>query len=249
MKFSKPLLITKLKATGVHLAMSLAVFVYLVYRIYYNWYPQPYFEVDGGWQGIRLVAAVDLVLGPFITFLIFDLSKSRRAILFDLISIVIIQFAALAYGVYLTYNERPVAVVMIDEFVVTATMEQFNGTLESEDDLKRFSDEKPPFIYAMLPKTKEGLDALNRLRIQEGVLDHARIGLYQPRSAVKDALKERQLMFYDRLEFYQAEGALEKWLQENQKSRDEILIARFAARYGNVWLVFDLDGKLLSYFW
>jgi hypothetical protein len=81
------------------------------------------------------------------------------------------------------------------------------------------------------------------------VLDHARIGLYQPRSAVKDALKERQLMFYDRLEFYQAEGALEKWLQENQKSRDEILIARFAARYGNVWLVFDLDGKLLSYFW
>jgi len=229
--------------------MSLAVFVYLAYQIYYNWYPQPYFEVDGGWQGIRLVAAVDLVLGPFITFLIFDLSKSRRAILFDLISIVIIQFAALTYGVYLTYNERPVAVVMIDEFVVSATMEQFNGTLESEDDLKRFSDEKPPFIYSMLPKTKEGLDALNRLRIQEGVLDHARIGLYQPRSAVKDALKERQLIFYDRLEFYQAEDALEKWLQENQKSRDEILIARFAARYGNVWLVFDLDGKLLSYFW
>lgn len=249
MKFSKPLLITKLKATGVHLSMSLVVFVYLVYQIYFNWYPQPYFEVDGGWQGIRLVAAVDLVLGPFITFLIFDLSKSRRAIVFDLITIVIIQFAALAYGVYLTYAERPVAIVMIDEFVVTATMEQFNDSLESEDELKRFSDEKPPFIYALLPQTTEGLNELGRLRIEDKVLDHARIGLYQPKSAVKDALKERQLIFYDRMEFYKAENAFEKWLQDNQKSRDEILIARFAARYGNVWLVFDLDGKLVSYFW
>ena len=33
MKFSKPLLITKLKATGVHLCMSLLIFVYLAYEI------------------------------------------------------------------------------------------------------------------------------------------------------------------------------------------------------------------------
>ena len=57
MKFTKPLLITKLKATAVHLSMSIAVFVYLAYQIYYNWYPEPYFSIDGGWQGIRLIGA------------------------------------------------------------------------------------------------------------------------------------------------------------------------------------------------
>jgi len=62
MNFSKPLLITKLKATAVHLSMSIAVFVYLAYQIYYNWYPEPYFSIDGGWAAIRLVGAVDLVL-------------------------------------------------------------------------------------------------------------------------------------------------------------------------------------------
>ena len=103
MNFTKPLLITKLKATAVHLSMSVAVFVYLAYQIYYNWYPEPYFSIDGGWQGIRLVGAVDLVLGPLITFLIFDLSKSRRAILFDLLIILVIQLGALAYGVHTTY--------------------------------------------------------------------------------------------------------------------------------------------------
>ena len=121
---SKPLLVTKLKATAVHLSMSVAVFIYLAYQIYYNWYPEPYFSVDGGWAGIRLVGAVDLVLGPLITFLIFDLGKSRRAILFDLITIAVIQLSALSYGVYSTYTQRPVAVVVIDQSVYSATMWQ-----------------------------------------------------------------------------------------------------------------------------
>ncbi len=131
LKFTKPLLITKLKATGVHLSLSIIVFVYLAYQIYFNWYPQPYFSVDGGWQGIRLIGAVDLVLGPFITFLIFDLRKRRREILFDLVVIAVIQFGALAYGINLTYTQRPVAIVVIDDFVVGATMEQYGGKLES----------------------------------------------------------------------------------------------------------------------
>jgi len=158
MQFSKPLLITKLKATAVHLSMSIAVFIYLAYQIYYNWYPEPYFTVDGGWQGIRLVGAVDLVLGPFITFLIFDLNKSRRAILFDLVTIAVIQIAVLTYGIYLTYSQRPVAVVVMDQFVLSATMEQYGGKLGSADDLQRFSDEKPPIIYSDFPLDREGID-------------------------------------------------------------------------------------------
>ena len=87
MNFSRAMLKIKVRATAIHFSLSVAVFAYLAYQIYYNWYPQPYFEIDGGWQGIRLVSAVDLVLGPFITFLIFDLSKSFRAIVFDLLII------------------------------------------------------------------------------------------------------------------------------------------------------------------
>ena len=135
MKFTKSLLITKLKATGVHLTLSIVVFAYLAWRIYYHWYPQPYFEIDGGWQGIRLVAAVDLVLGPLITFLIFDLRKPLRMIVFDLCVIATIQFGALAYGVYATYTARPVAVILIDEFVVSAIPEHYGDSLDSVEEL------------------------------------------------------------------------------------------------------------------
>ncbi|MDH3633467.1 MAG: hypothetical protein OES20_02070 [Gammaproteobacteria bacterium] len=248
LRFTKPLLITKLKATAIHMSLSLVVFVYLVYQIYYNWYPEPYFSVDGGWQGIRLVAAVDLVLGPFITFLIFDLSKSRKEIVFDLVTIMVIQFGALAYGVYATYSQRPVAIVLIDEYVITAIMEHYGGSLSSENILKQYSDEKPPIVYAHLEQNAEVIAEINRIKIEEKILEHAQLNLYRSQPQLKEALKERQELFYERMEFYEATDKYDTWLQQNQKTREEVLVARFDGRYGAVWLVFDLEGKYLSYF-
>jgi hypothetical protein len=224
------------------------VFVYLVYQIYFNWYPQPYFSVDGGWQGIRLIAGVDLVLGPLITFLIFDLSKRRREIVFDLIIIAIIQFSALAYGVLLTYTQRPVAIVMIDEFVVSAVMEHYGGKLESSDQLKQYSDENPPVILAAMPLEKEAIAEVIRIKREDGVLEHAQLQLYQTRSGLVAALKSRQILYMSRLDSRQQRGRFDAWLEQQDQSVDEILIAPFDGRYGRVWLVFDLDGKYLDYF-
>lgn len=248
MKFTRPLLITKLKATGVHLGLSLAVFIYLSYQIYYNWYPLPYFEVDGGWQGFRLVAAVDLVLGPLITFLIFDLSKSARAIVFDLFIIAAIQFGALAYGVYTTYVQRPVAVVLIDDFVVTATMGQYKDSIGSADELHQYSDELPPIIFADVPATREGIDEVQRIKFDEGILEHAQVHIYAPKEKFRDALQRRQVNFNARLDIHKARDRYENWLERNGKSAEDVLIAPLDARYGRVWLVFDTDGKYMTYF-
>lgn len=247
-KLTKPLLITKLKATGVHLGLSFIVFVYLAYQIYFNWYPQPYFSIDGGWQGIRLIGAVDLVLGPFITFLIFDLSKKRRAIIFDLMIIAAIQIGALAYGITLTYNQRPVAIVVIDEFVIGATMEHYGGKLESTDQLKQYSDEKPPIIFADLPLDQEVIAEINRIKFEEKILDHAQMQLYKTRTELAAALKSNKGVYMSRLDYYKHRDRYEAWLKQHGKSEDEILIARFEGRYGKVWLVFDLEGKYLDYF-
>jgi hypothetical protein len=248
MNISKALLITKLKATAVHLAMSIAVFIYLAYQIYFNWYPEPYFSVDGGWEGIRLVGAVDLVLGPLITFLIFDLSKSRRAILFDLIFIAVIQVTALSYGIYSTFTQRPVAVVVIDQFVYSSTMEQYAGTLESTSDLQRFSDEKPPIIYSEFPLDRVGIDEVQRIKIEDKVLEIAQIHLYQPRMELLAALHKRQFAARELLDRDGLQQTFSDWLQKNDKEEDEVLILRFSGRYDNAWLVFDLEGRLIGYF-
>ena len=249
MKLTKTLLKTKLKATGVHFSLSILVFIYLSYQIVFNWYPEPYFSVDGGWQGLRLIGAVDLVLGPLITFLIFDLSKSRRTILFDLTVIVIIQLGALFYGVYTTYYQRPVAIVLIDEFVIPAIEENYGNQLPSLSLLADYSDEKPPIIYADLPLDKDVLAESHRIKLEDKIFEHAQLQLYKPKSEFEQGLKSRQAQFLTRMDDYDERHFYDDWLKQNEKAADEVLVAPFSGRYGRVWLVFDLKGKYQTYFY
>jgi len=49
----------------IHLGISTVIFLILLYFIVFHWYPHPFFAKGGGWQGVRLITGVDLVLGPF----------------------------------------------------------------------------------------------------------------------------------------------------------------------------------------
>lgn len=248
MKFTKPLLITKLKATGVHLGISVLIFVYLTYKIVYDWYPWPYFAVDGGWQGIRLVGAVDLVLGPLITFLIFDNRKKRREIVFDLLTIAVIQIGALAYGVHATYSQRPVAVVLIDEFMISAIEEHYAESWTSQDALSVFSDEHPPIILSELPMNREGLEKIQQVKIEQKIYEHAQMEYYRPRDELGSAIESRQALFADRMVAYEDRPRFDAWLADSGTRPEEVLIAPFSGRYGRVWLVFDRGGNYIDYF-
>ena len=249
MKFTKQLLVTKLKATAVHLSMSAVVFVILAYQIYYNWYPQPYFSTDGGWAGMRIIAAVDLVLGPMITFLIFDLRKSRREIVFDLTIILVVQLGSLAYGIQAAYSQRPIAVIMFNnDFVLSATMEHYGGALESPDQLRQYSAEKPPIIYAKIPLDSKIIEEVQRIRAEDGVAEHAQTALYRTRDEFTEALRERQPSVLRKLQRFDSEPAFDEWLKLSGKSRDSVMLERFMGRYQKAWLIFDLDGNYLDYF-
>jgi len=247
MKFNKSLIKTKLKASGIHLGLSLVIFFVLAYQIYYVWYPVPYFSVDGGWQGIRLIAAVDLVLGPLITFLIFDLRKSRRAIIFDLVVIAVVQISALIFGISTTYQLRPVAVVLIDQFMLGTVESSYGSQLKSIDELRQFSSETPPIIFADMPPTREALDEVMRIKIEDGVPEVAQIHLYQPPAMLQQGLQDRQANYMPLLDQFGASERMKQWLQANQKQQEEVLIAPFNGRYGLIWLIFDADATYLDY--
>ena len=94
----------------------------------------------------------------------------------------------------------------------------------------------------------EKLMEINRIKIQEKALENAQLDLYRPQSELVGALEERQEMFNRRLDSLGARGAYEDWLAAHGKTADEVLFARFDGRYGKAWLVFDRQGKYLSYF-
>jgi hypothetical protein len=98
-------------AAGAHLGMSLAVAALAAALVFFVWYPYPYREISGGRELFFLVVAVDVVLGPLLTFAIFNHKKPWRELRRDLAMIVVLQMAALGYGLWTVAVARPVHLV------------------------------------------------------------------------------------------------------------------------------------------
>jgi hypothetical protein len=104
-------------AFAAHFGISLLIFFALLGVILLLWYPGALFTAAGGWQGIRIVVGVDLVLGPLLTLIVYNLAKPRRLLYRDLLIVGVIQLSCLAAGVLIVYVERPVAVIYsLDKF-------------------------------------------------------------------------------------------------------------------------------------
>lgn len=111
---------SKIKFSGLHLLLSLLIFLLVVAWFTLVLYPSFYFYMSGGKQGLLLMFSVDVVLGPLLTFLIFNPNKSKREIIFDLLTVASIQLAAFIYGLTTVYREHPELVVFYDSGTATA---------------------------------------------------------------------------------------------------------------------------------
>lgn len=109
----------RLKAAGIHLAISLAIAILAALLVFLVWYPYPYREISGGRELFFIVVAVDVVMGPLMTLAVFNNLKSRMALRFDLSLIAVLQLVALVYGLWTVAVARPVHLVFeIDRFRV-----------------------------------------------------------------------------------------------------------------------------------
>jgi hypothetical protein len=112
----------RLRAAGIHLALSAAVACAVLALVFLAWYPSPLAALLGVDVILLLVLGVDVVLGPLFTLIVFDRRKKRLA--WDLATIAALQLAALAYGVWTIEQGRPAFVVLVkDRFEVVAPSE------------------------------------------------------------------------------------------------------------------------------
>src|SRR5664280_2311796 len=98
-------------AAGIHLLISAAVAALAALLVFGLWYPGPFRLLAGGRDLFFLVTSVDVVLGPVLTFAVFNTDKGMRHLRRDLAIIGLIQLGGLAYGLHTVYIARPVAMV------------------------------------------------------------------------------------------------------------------------------------------
>ena len=105
------LLKDKLKASGIHFCASLLIALLAAVLVFMVWYPYPYREISGGRELFLIVVAVDVILGPLITLAVFNRAKPWAELRRDLVIVVLIQLAALGYGLWTVFSARPVHMV------------------------------------------------------------------------------------------------------------------------------------------
>lgn len=109
----------RVRAAFRHFIIGGSVLALVSLSVAWIWFPYPYFWVSGGLSLFGLIVLIDLILGPLLTFVVFNKIKNRSELYFDLTMIVAVQLAALLYGIWILSLARPVYLVHeVDRFQV-----------------------------------------------------------------------------------------------------------------------------------
>ena len=102
---------TRFRAASTHLAISAVVGAVLLALFWFVWYPSPLFKAVGGYELFLMLLAIDVILGPLLTLVVFK--SGKKSLKFDLAFIGLVQAAALFFGVWTLLAGRPVYVAAL----------------------------------------------------------------------------------------------------------------------------------------
>jgi hypothetical protein len=112
--------VTRWKASAIHLGFSCAAASMVAVLVFFIWFPRELLKATGGLDLFSVVMSVDVILGPLMTLVVFN--PRKKSLKFDLAVIALLQIGALAYGLYVVSQARPLYVVFtIDRFDVVTS--------------------------------------------------------------------------------------------------------------------------------
>ena len=231
---TKELIKAKLKASAIHLGISAVIFLGILYFILIEWYPGAFFYAEGGWKGVKLMVMVDLVLGPSLTLIIFNYTKSKKEIFVDFSFIAIVQISALIWGGLQVYSERPVAMVMWEGVFYTVTEDYYAKQGIDLKDLATYSEDRPLIIYAKTDDSVEQLEKIQLLNKQK-IPPYAQVHLYESVKNNIDAVLSYQL----------SEDYRSVYLAENTSIKNQHFFPA-KAKYNNLLVSLDAKAGLLD---
>jgi hypothetical protein len=197
------------KATAIHFCIGLVVACLFAWLVFSIWYPYPYRTLAGGVELFTIIIAIDLVCGPLLTFVLFSPTKSKRELFTDLCLVVLIQIAALSYGMWTVWQTRPLFVVHeADHFNITARVSIDAKELAALPTELQPSFFNGPIMASLRPLTSQEQDTINT-DIQKGGRDRSE----RPQFYTK----------FDGIKAYQSGSSLSKYLRVHPEKQKAII--------------------------
>ncbi|MBN8726459.1 MAG: hypothetical protein J0H15_01980 [Xanthomonadales bacterium] len=235
------------KAAGIHLSISLTIGVAAALLIFGLWYPPPYARATGAPELVMLLLGVDLTLGPLLTLVVFKAGK--KGMRFDLAVIGIAQACALLYGLSVVARARPVYIVgAVDRFtVITANELDPKDVAEGAPGFRSVPWTGPKLVGAKLPANPAERTDLLFSSVSGKDLE-ARPRYYVPyEQAAQDLLAKAKPIDEVTKANASAEPLLRAWLAENDREASTIAALPVVSPRADLAMLVDTStGKPLD---
>lgn len=210
-------------------------------------FPGVHFMSDGGLQGILLVVLVDLVLGPLLFFIAANPDKPRREQVTDAIVLISIQLAAMGWGSWQVYTQRPVAISYLaaDDILVPVIPAHLAPQHVTATSLPGSRLGKLPAFHVLLGPG-DAAKALEKMK-ETGIPMSAQREYLRPLFAHAEAVFSRQQRFHA---YWAAEGMplWQAWTDKHEgKEPAAYRHLLFIGRHGNAVLLVNADDTLAGY--
>lgn len=234
----------RLRAGCIHLVLSALVAGLAALLVFALWYPWPYREISSGRELFLLVVSVDIVLGPLVTFAVFDRAKPRRELRRDLAVVGLLQLTALLYGLWTVQLARPVHMAFeFDRFRVVHRVD-IPSDLEARTPAgMKLAPWAGPTLLAVRPFRNAQEDGDATLAALQGIQLGARPDLWQPYDAARPrVLQAAKPVSQLKRRFPAQEAAIDAALQAAGRSVEEASYLPLVARKAMAWTVL-LDAR------
>ena len=150
---NKQLFQQKIKAFGWHLLFSAVSALLSILLVYGVWYPSPLAKAVGVNHLYLMMLAIDAILGPVLTFIVYK--KPKKTLRFDLAVILSVQLLALGYGLYTMYQGKPAWIAYdVDRFQLVRTNDIDQRKLaQAKSEYKHVPVGRPKYVASVVPKT------------------------------------------------------------------------------------------------
>lgn len=234
---------SRFSALSVHLCASACIAFAAFCVVYFIWYPAPLTTATGISNIFLTLLAVDVVFGPVLTGIVYKVGKKNLH--FDLLVIVVLQIAALSYGLWTIATGRPAWLVFnADRVDLVQAHELDDRYLAQTAHLYRHAPwAGPRWVASVNPEDPQQRSTLVMESVAGGPDLPQRIDLYRPIEQEAENIRAKsrplkELMHYN--------ASTEVQNIQSQWPQADAWVPLMAKAQAMVVLISKQDGKIIA---
>lgn len=201
----------RLKFFFSYLFISCLIALLVIGLVFFIWYPSPLTTAVGVTHIFLMLLVIDVILGPLLGLLVYK--EGKKTLKFDLSVIILIQIAALCYGVFSIEQGRPAWLVYnVDRFELVRKNEIVDTNIQhAQPQFQQASWFKPQYVATEFAKDTQQRNDEMFAEVFSGISIAQRPERYVELTQAKTQIQQRVLPLNE-LEQYNSKADVEKTL-------------------------------------